>query len=57
MSRDYGEHIADFFSRHPEYLTPAPVLAVLPVLEPARLDDVVTQEQCEAMDDAMEAFQ
>ena len=47
------EHIAEFFRHHPEYLTPVPVLAVL---EPARLDGVVTAAQAEAMDDVLDAL-
>jgi hypothetical protein len=34
------------------YLAPAP----LEPLEPVRLDDEVTAEQCEAMDDVLEAL-
>lgn len=50
------EHIAEFLRHHPEFLTPVPALAVLPVLEPARLDDAVTASQAAAMDDVLEAL-
>jgi hypothetical protein len=47
------EHIAEFLRHHPEFLTPVPALAVLPVLEPARLDAVLTADQAADMDDTM----
>lgn len=51
----FDSDIADYLAHHPGLLTPAPVLAVLPALEPARLDEV-TAEQCAAMDDVLEAL-
>lgn len=47
------EHIAEFLRHHPEYLTPVPALAVL---EPVRLDEVLTAAQAAAMDDTLEAL-
>jgi hypothetical protein len=55
MSGDYSD-IAYFLADHPGLLTPAPVLAVLPALEPARLDDEVSAQQAAAMDDVLEAL-
>lgn len=50
------EHIAEFFRHHPEFLTPVPAVAALPVLEPARLDEVLTASQADAMDDVLGAL-
>lgn len=55
QSMAFDSDIADYLAHHPGLLTPAPVLAVLPALEPARLDEV-TAEQCAAMDDVLEAL-